>query len=77
MSLTPSEWANGYTFYAFSIIDGPIKQDTYGPRSKSTTGSARLEVSLASAVSEHIKVILLYQMPELLDFDRFNKVLVL
>ena len=55
--LTPSEWANGYTLYAFKITDGPIGPGTYGPRSKSATGSARLEISFASAVNENIKVI--------------------
>ena len=44
VSLTPSEWANGYTLYAFKITDGPIGPGTYGPRSKSATKSARLEV---------------------------------
>ena len=31
ISLTPSEWANGYTLYAFKITDGPIRPGTYGP----------------------------------------------
>ena len=69
MSLTPSEWANGYTLYAFKITDGSIGLGTYGPRSKSITGSARLEVSFAAAVNENIKVILLYQMLDRIEFD--------
>ena len=77
MSLTPSEWANGYTLYAFKITDGPIGQGTYGPRSKSATGSARLEVSFAASVNENIKVILLYQMIGRIEFDRFIAVIVL
>ena len=44
ITLTPSEWANGCTLYAFKITDCPIRSGTYGPRSKSTTGSARLDV---------------------------------
>ena len=62
ISLTPSEWVNGYTLYAFKITDGPIESGTSGPRSKSTTGSARLEVSFAAPVNENIKVIVYYQM---------------
>ena len=27
VSLTPSEWANGYTLYAFKITDGLINQE--------------------------------------------------
>ena len=77
VSLTPSEWANGYTLYAFKITGGPIRPGTYRPRSKAATGSARLEVSFATAVDENIKVILLYQMLGRIEFDRFNAVLVL
>ena len=77
MRLTPSEWANGYTLYAFKITDGPIGPGTYGPRSKSATGFARLEVSFATAVNINIKVVLLYQMLGRIEFDRFNAVLVL
>ena len=77
MSLTTSEWANGYTLYAFKITDGPIGPGTYGPRFKSATGSARLEVSFTAAVNENIKVVLLYQMLGKIEFDRFNVLLVL
>ena len=45
VNLTLSEWANRYTLYAFKITDGLIGHGTYGPRSMSTTGSARLEIS--------------------------------
>ena len=77
MSFIPSEWANGYTLYAFKITDGPIGPGTYGTRSKSVTGFARLDVSFAAAVNENIKVVLLYQMLGRIKFDRFNAVLVL
>ena len=75
--LTPSEWANGYTLYAIKITDGPIGSGTYGPRSKSTTRSARLEVSFAAPVNENIKVIVYYQSPGRIEFDQFNAVIVL
>ena len=42
--LTPTERANGYTIYAFKVIDCQIGSGTEGPRSRSTTGSLRLEV---------------------------------
>ena len=69
VSLTPSEWANGYTLYAVKITDDPIVPGTYGPRSKFPTGSARLEVLFAAAVNENIKVILLNQMLGKLEID--------
>ena len=62
--------------YAFKINNGPITPGTYGPQSKFATGSSRLEVSFAAAVNENIKVILLYQMLERLEFDKFNAVIV-
>ena len=77
VSITPFEWANEYTLYAFKINEGPIRQGTYGPRSKFATGSARLEVSFVAALNKNIKVILLYQILGRLEFDRFNVVLVL
>ena len=77
VSLTPSDWANWYTLNAFKIIDGPIGPGTYGPHSKSATGSARLEVSFIAAVNKNIKVFVLYQMLGRIEFDRFNLVLVL
>ena len=42
ISLTPLEWATGYTLYAFKITDGPIGPGIYGPRSKSVMGPVRL-----------------------------------
>ena len=77
VSLTSSEWAKGYTLYAFKITDGIIGPEKYGPRFKSATGSARLEVSFTAAVNKNIKVVLLYQMLGKIEFDRFNVVLVL
>ena len=77
ISLTLSEWANGYTLYAFKITDRPIRSGTYGPRSKSTTGSGRLEVSFAAPVNENINVIVYYQSPYRIEFDQFKAVLVL
>ena len=77
ISLTPSEWATGYTLYVFQILDGPIGPGTYGPRSKSATGFVRLKVSFAAAQNENIKVILLYQMLGRLEFDQFQNVIVL
>ena len=77
ISLTSSEWANGYTLYAFKITDGPIGSGTYGPRSKSTTESARLEVSFAAPVNENIKLIVYYQSFGRIEFDQFKAVFVL
>ena len=77
VSYTPSEWANIYTLYAFKITDGPIGQGTYIPRSKSSTKSARLEISFAAAVNENIKVIIYYQMLGRIEFDKFHAVIVL
>ena len=77
ISLTPSEWANGHMLYAFKITDGPIGSGTNCPRSKSATGSCRLEVSFAAPMNENIKVIVYYQMPGRIEFEQFNTVLVL
>ena len=75
--LTPSEWENGYTLYTLKISDGPIGQGTYGPWSKSATGSALLEISFAAAVNENINVIIYYQMLGRREFDKFHAVIIL
>ena len=50
---TPSEWANGYTLYAFKITDNRIGPGTYGLQSKSGIISMRL-LSFAAAVNDNI-----------------------
>ena len=77
ISLTPSDWATGYTLYAVKINDAQIGLGIYGPRSKSATGSMRIKVSFAVAKNENIKVILLYQMLGRLECDEFQNVIVL
>ena len=77
VSLTPFEWANGYTLYVFRITDGLIKQEMNSQRFKFATESARMEVSFAAAVNENIQMVLLYQMLDRIEFDRFTAVLVL
>jgi len=76
VSLTPTEWAEGYTIYAFKITDGPIGSGTEGPRSRSTTGAVRLEVGFAAAQNTNIKVIVLSQSLGVLEFDEFKNVVI-
>ena len=77
ISHTPSEWANDYTIYTFKITDNPIGPGTCNERSKSSMGSARLKVSFSAAQNKNIKVIMLYQMLGILEFEQFNTVIVL
>ena len=76
VNLTPIEWSDGFTIYAFKITDGPIGSGTEGPRSKSTTGSVRLEIGFSAAQNRNIKVIVLYQMLGVLEFDQFRNVII-
>ena len=72
----PNEWANGYTLYAFKITDGPVGSGTKGPRSKSSSGSVRLEIGFVAAAAANIKMIVFYQMLGVLEFDQFRNVIV-
>ena len=76
VNVTHTEWANGYTIYAFKVIEGLIGNGTEGPRSRSTTGSIRLEVGFSAAQNPNIKVIILYQNLGVLEFDSFKNVVV-
>jgi len=74
--ITPTEWATGYTIYAFKITDGPIGSGTEGPRYRSTTGSVRLEIGFAAPQNTNIKVIVLSQNLGVLQFDEFKNVVI-
>ena len=76
VNLTPTEWAKGYTFYAFKVTDGPIGSGTEGPRSRSTTGPLRLEVGFSAPQNTNIKVIILFQNLGVLEFDAIKNVVV-
>jgi len=76
VSLTPAEWANGYTIYAFKITDGPIGSGTEGPRSRATTGSLRLEIRFAAPQASNIKVIVYSQSLGVLEIDEFKNIVV-
>ena len=76
VNFTPTEWANGYTIYAFKFTDRPIGSGTEGPRSRSTTGSSRLEVGFSAPQNTNIKVIILSQNLGVLEFDAFKNVVV-
>lgn len=74
--LTPSEWANGYTFYAFKITDGPIGSGTDAPRSKAAHGSTRLEITLKASKDFPIKVIIYSAALGVLKIDKYKNVIV-
>ena len=72
VALTPDEWANGYTIYAFKITDGPIEYSLAGPRSSAIAGNISLELAFNPATNKNIKVILLYQMCAVFKIDRYS-----
>ena len=75
VNLTPSEWADGYTIYAFKITDGPIGSGNEGPRSRSNTGSLRLDIGFAAG-QVAIKVIVLSQSLGVIEIDEFKNIVV-
>ena len=76
VALTPYEWSHGFTLYTFKITDGPVGSGVDGPRSKSTTGSARLEIGFSAAQNTNIKVIVMYQMLGVIEIDQFRNIIV-
>ena len=49
VALTPYEWANGYTLYAFQTTDGPIGSGAHAPRSAISTGKLRLSIGFSAS----------------------------
>jgi hypothetical protein len=74
LNISPSEWANGYTLYAFKLTEGPIGNGVDVPRSTSTTGSARLEITFKAALAKNLKCVIMYQMLGILEIDRYNNI---
>lgn len=68
--LTPAEWANGYTIWAFKLSPGPIGT----VKSPSRVGSARLEIKFAAATAQNITYILLSQQPAEVQIDKYKNV---
>lgn len=76
VNITPVEWSNGYTLYAFKLTDGPIGSGTVGPRSHSESGSVRLEFDFETAPTANLKLIIMYQMLGVIEIDQFNNIIV-
>ena len=72
--ISPTEWANGYTLFAFKLTPGPIGSGVAGPRTHAKSGNARLELSFAQPTQENIKIVLMYQSPAVLEVDLWNNV---
>ncbi len=70
--LTPEEWANGYTIWAFKITPGPIGSVRSVPR----TGTIRLEAKFGGATDAILNLVLLSQKPAEIQFDQFKNVIV-
>ena len=74
VALTPEEWANGYTLYAFKTTDGLIGSGAQTPRSCIYTGKLRLSIGFAQPNNQSIKVILYSQSVGFIDINQFKNV---
>ena len=74
LALTPEEWANGFTLYAFQVTDGPIGSGANSPRSAISTGKLRLSIGFSAANTTSIKVILLSQSIGFIDINHYHNV---
>ena len=74
VQLTPQQWANGYTLFAFKLIESLIGAGVAGLRSHSKGGNNRLELSFAQPTFANLKLILMYQTPAVFEIDKFNNV---
>ena len=74
VSLTPKEWANGNTLYAFKTTDGSIGPKAQTPRSCISTGKLRLSIGFAQPNNQSIQVILYSQSVGFIDINQFKTV---
>lgn len=76
VNLTPDQWANGSTLYAFKLTDGPIGSGVVGPRSPGNTGSACLQLEFAEAPAANLKLMIMFEQLATLQIDQFNNIIV-
>ena len=77
VSITPQDWSDGSTIFAFKVTDGPIGPGDISPRSRSAEGNLRIEIDFSKQVAESLKVVLLSEAPGIYEIDQFNNLLVL
>ena len=66
IDLTPYEWANGYTIFAFKLTPGPIGL----VRTPQRTGTCNLEAKFRQATTYNVSLIVLAQFPGTIEIDR-------
>jgi len=74
LNISPSEWAAGYTLYAFKTTDGPIGSGTEGPRSRASEGVIGLNIGFATAPTSNVKVIVFSQSIGVIEIDSHKQV---
>ncbi|KAF0146864.1 MAG: hypothetical protein FD143_3202 [Ignavibacteria bacterium] len=69
LSLSPQEWANGSTFFAFKISPN---QSQHPP-----SGSVRLELKFSESTTQSINILLLAESISSIEIDKYKNVLIL
>ena len=72
LSLTQTEWANGFTLYAFKVNDGLIGSGADSPRSPIPTGDLKISIGISAPYNHNIKVVVLSQSVWYMFFDQFK-----
>ena len=67
LSITPDQWANGYTFFAFRL--------TPNQSASQLSGSVRLEIRFAAANNHIINVLLLAETTSAIEIDKYKNLL--
>ena len=68
LCLSPSDWANGFSFFAFKLFPN---QSQYRP-----AGSVRLEIRFAAPTAAVINIILLSESTGSIEIDKYKNVLI-
>ena len=75
--LTPEQWANGYTVFAFKVTDGPIGPGDIAPRSRSSQGNITIDLKFADPTPNNLKLVILSEAPGILEIDQFNNPIIM
>ena len=72
LSVTQSELANGFTFYAFKVTEGPIGSGADSPRAPIPIVDLKISIGFSAPNNHNIKVVVLSQSVGYMFFDKFK-----
>lgn len=76
INITLEKWADEYTLFSFKLTIRPISYKEDVSRALSHSGEASFDFIFQAPTDKYLKVIVMYQMGEIIKINKFNRLLV-